>query len=69
MPNDRNLDFHPGMGMLRAPGGKELAFIGMFAGFDAPFEVTTSELAIELLFPADRATADALAAQSRKLPN
>jgi hypothetical protein len=32
----------------------------MFAGFDTPFEVTTSELAIELLFPADRATAMAL---------
>ena len=29
----------------------------MFAGFDTPFEVTTSELALELLFPADRATA------------
>jgi hypothetical protein len=31
----------------------------MFATFDAPFEVTASELAIELLFPADRATAEA----------
>ena len=44
---------------LRAPGGGELAFFGMFATFDTPFEVTTSELAIELLFPADRATAEA----------
>jgi MmyB-like transcription regulator ligand binding domain len=44
---------------LRAPNGGEWSFFGMFAGFDTPFEVTTSELAIELLFPADRATADA----------
>ena len=46
---------------LRAPGGGELSFFGMFATFDTPFEVTTSELAMELLFPADRATAEALA--------
>ncbi len=46
---------------LRAPGGGELSFFGMFATFDTPFEVTSSELAIELLFPADRATAEALA--------
>jgi transcriptional regulator with XRE-family HTH domain len=46
--------------MVRAPDGGELSLFGMFAIFDTPFEVTTSELAIELLFPADRATADAL---------
>jgi transcriptional regulator with XRE-family HTH domain len=45
---------------LRAPTGGEWSFFGMFASFDTPFEVTTSELAIELLFPADRATAKAL---------
>ncbi|HEX8648687.1 MAG TPA: helix-turn-helix transcriptional regulator [Thermoleophilaceae bacterium] len=45
---------------VHAPGGGELAFFGMFATFDTPFEVTTSELAIELLFPADAATAEAL---------
>lgn len=45
---------------LRAPTGAEWSFFGMFAGFDTPFEVTTSELAIELLFPADQATAEAL---------
>jgi transcriptional regulator with XRE-family HTH domain len=45
---------------LRAPTGGEWSFFGMFAGFDTPFEVTTSELALELLFPADQATADAL---------
>jgi transcriptional regulator with XRE-family HTH domain len=45
---------------LRAPTGGEWSFFGMFASFDTPFEVTTSELAIELLFPADPATAEAL---------
>ena len=45
---------------LRAPTGGEWSFFGMFASFDTPFEVTTSELAIELLFPADRATAEAV---------
>jgi transcriptional regulator with XRE-family HTH domain len=44
---------------FRAPTGGEWSFFGMFASFDTPFEVTTSELAIELLFPADRTTADA----------
>lgn len=44
---------------LRAPTGGEWSFFGMFAGFDTPFEVTSSELALELLFPADRATAEA----------
>lgn len=38
----------------------EISFFGMFASFDTPFEVTTSELAIELLFPADRTTAERL---------
>ena len=45
---------------VHAPDGGEWSFFGMFASFDTPFEVTTSELAIELLFPADRATAEAL---------
>jgi transcriptional regulator with XRE-family HTH domain len=49
---------------FRAPGGGELSFFGMFATFDTPFEVTTSELAMELLFPADRATAEALGRRS-----
>ena len=34
----------------------------MFAIFDTPFEVTASELALELLFPADEATAEILRA-------
>ena len=45
---------------LRTPDGGELSFLPMFATFDMPFEVTTSELAIELLFPADRMTAERL---------
>ncbi|MFL5866448.1 MAG: helix-turn-helix domain-containing protein [Thermoleophilaceae bacterium] len=45
---------------IRAPDGAELSFFGMFATFETPFEVTTSELAIEFAFPADRATAEAL---------
>lgn len=44
---------------MHGPGG-ELSFFGMFATFDTPFEVTTSELVIELLFPADHATAELL---------
>lgn len=54
----------PGPVRMHGPGGGELSFFGMFATFDTPFEVTTSELAIELLFPADRATAELL----RNLP-
>ena len=45
---------------VRTPDGRRLSFFGMFASFDTPFEVTTSELAIELLFPADRKTAETL---------
>lgn len=41
---------------FRAPSGELWSFFGMFAGFDTPFEVTTSELALELLFPADATT-------------
>jgi transcriptional regulator with XRE-family HTH domain len=63
---ERDSLFDPGAGgtlgplRIRAPDGGELSFFGMFATFDTPFEVTTSELAFELLFPADRATADVL---------
>ena len=46
---------------LRTPTGGEWSFFGMFASFDTPFEVTTSELAVELLFPANQATAEMLA--------
>jgi transcriptional regulator with XRE-family HTH domain len=50
---------------FRASGGGELSFFGMFATFDTPFEVTISELAMELLFPADQVTAEALANRVR----
>ena len=50
----------PGPLKVLAPGGGELSFFGVFATFDTPFEVTTSELAIELLFPADAATTEAM---------
>jgi transcriptional regulator with XRE-family HTH domain len=50
---------------LRTPGGGTLSFFGMFATFDTPFEVTSSELAIELLFPVDRTTTEALASSQR----
>jgi transcriptional regulator with XRE-family HTH domain len=64
------LDSDPGAGgtigplRIRRPDGGELSFLPMFAGFDNPFEVTTSELAIELLFPADRTTAEAMEAMA-----
>lgn len=48
---------------VRAPDG-ELSFFGTVATFGTAVEVTTSELSIELLFPADAATAEAL----RNLP-
>ena len=58
------------LGPLRVlpPRAGELSFFGVFATFDTPFEVTTSELAIELLFPADLATAEALRAFARNRP-
>jgi hypothetical protein len=52
---------------VRTPDGGDLSFFGMFASFDTPFEVTTSELAIELLFPADRTTAETLHELGRDL--
>ena len=63
---DPGFPAHPGAAgalgplRMRAPDGGELTFLGMFASFDTPFDVTTSELAIELLFPADRRTAEML---------
>jgi MmyB-like transcription regulator ligand binding domain len=47
---------------LRNAHGGELAFFGIFATLDTPFDVTTSELAIEFVFPADPMTAAALEA-------
>ena len=45
---------------LRRPDRRELAFFATVATFGTASEVTTSELSIELAFPADTATADAL---------
>jgi transcriptional regulator with XRE-family HTH domain len=50
---------------LRAPDGRELSFFATVATFGTASEVTTSELSIELAFPADRATAEALASLPR----
>jgi transcriptional regulator with XRE-family HTH domain len=49
---------------LRAPDGRELSLFTTIATFGTPVEVTTSELSIELGFPADAATAETL----RNLP-
>jgi transcriptional regulator with XRE-family HTH domain len=49
---------------MRGPGGGELSFFFTVATFGTAVEVTTSELSIELGFPADVATAEAL----QKLP-
>jgi transcriptional regulator with XRE-family HTH domain len=49
---------------MRAPDGRELAFFATVATFGTAVEVTTSELSIELAFPADLATAEVL----RNLP-
>jgi transcriptional regulator with XRE-family HTH domain len=51
---------------VRTPKGGELSFFGMFATFDTPFEVTTSELAVEFLFPADQTTAETLQKRGRQ---
>jgi transcriptional regulator with XRE-family HTH domain len=60
-PSDPAEHGHMGVLKVRAPGGGgELSFFGMFAIFDTPFEVTASELALELIFPADAQTAEAL---------
>jgi transcriptional regulator with XRE-family HTH domain len=50
---------------MRGPDGVELAFFATVATFGTAVEVTTSELSIELTFPADAATAEAL----RNLPH
>lgn len=45
---------------IAAPDGRELAFFATVATFGTAVEVTTSELSVELAFPADAATAEAL---------
>jgi transcriptional regulator with XRE-family HTH domain len=41
---------------LRGPDGRELSFFATVATFGTAVEITTSELSIELAFPADQAT-------------
>jgi transcriptional regulator with XRE-family HTH domain len=47
---------------MRVPDGNQYSFFGMFATFDAPFDIASSELAIELAYPADPFTAETLRA-------
>ena len=54
----------PMMRMRRPGDGAELSFFFTVATFGTAVEVTSSELSIELGFPADRATAETL----KKLP-
>ncbi len=51
---------------LRAPDGGELSFFATVATFGTAVDVTTSELSIELAFPADASTASALQTLARK---
>lgn len=48
---------------MRSPDGDELSFFATVATFGTAIEVTTSELSIELAFPANAATARALREQ------
>ena len=45
---------------MRSPTGEELSFFATVATFGTAIEVTTSELSIELTFPANTATAEAM---------
>jgi transcriptional regulator with XRE-family HTH domain len=49
---------------LRTPMG-ELRFLSTITVFGTPVDITLSELALELFFPADTATADALRAMAQ----
>ncbi len=57
----------PGPGDIVVPlrirhGDLELSFVSTVAMFETPMDVTMSELALELFFPADETTAEALRA-------
>jgi hypothetical protein len=45
---------------MRSPDGDELSLFATVATFGTAVEVTTSELSIELTFPADAATAETM---------
>jgi len=57
----------PAITMRLATDDGELAFIATIATFGTALDVTLSELAIEAFLPADRHTAEVLAARSRSL--
>ena len=63
----------PGPGEVAVPlrlrhGGRELSFLSTVATFGTPLDVTVAELAIELFYPADAATAEALRAGALSAP-
>jgi transcriptional regulator with XRE-family HTH domain len=66
--SEQGQESHAGPIAIRGPDGRRYSFFGLFAAFDAPFDVATSELALELAYPADTYTADALheLAQTRR---
>jgi transcriptional regulator with XRE-family HTH domain len=47
-------------------GNQELVFFSIVAAFGTPLDITVAELALELFFPADAATADALRGRRRR---
>jgi hypothetical protein len=51
---------------LRAPDGGELSFFATVTTFGTALDLTTSELSMELAFPADASTANALQSLARK---
>jgi transcriptional regulator with XRE-family HTH domain len=50
---------------VRLPDGREAHFFGLFATVDAPFDITSAELALELVYPADPASATLLESLAR----
>jgi transcriptional regulator with XRE-family HTH domain len=66
--NEHGHELHSGPIAIRGPDGRRYSFFGLFATFDAPFDVAISELALELAYPADTYTAETLRqlAQTRR---
>ena len=59
---------HGGPIGVRLPDGREAHFFGLFATFDVPFDITSAELALELVYPADSASAEMLRSLARARP-
>jgi transcriptional regulator with XRE-family HTH domain len=66
--SEQGQDSHAGPIAIRGPDGRRYSFLGLFATFDAPFDVATSELALELAYPADTDTAAALRELAQRRP-